>query len=276
MHLCLNFFNLLKPFIFPGREMQRGSPSLDLRWSCVCFLAVASGLRVCEQKNWQEALGPSARLFQDAQGPVSELPRSSHVVTASLSGDVAAPGEGPTPLAGAPGRGQRLPCSVVRAGGGWRVDPPLGAPSRPRNLCLPPVSPVIPVLLGFHHSPAGQVRASHAEEKLCCPSCGQPTLVPPGFLSWPHPGPCPQPAALGPHAPLRKAFPSVCLSVWWTHPPSRVPSGLTVWNLFWRGVWTGQDLPQVLSPTASSHPHSPLSRLQLSAPGGRFVTLCLF
>ena len=138
MHLCPNFFILLKPSIFLGREMRQGSPSLDLRWSCVCFLAVASGLRVCERKNWQEALGPSARLFQDAQGPVSELPSFSRVVTESLSGDVAAPGVGPTPLAGAPGRGQRLPCSVVRAGGGWRVDPPLGAPSGPRSLYLPP------------------------------------------------------------------------------------------------------------------------------------------
>lgn len=86
----------------------------------MCFLAVASGLHVCEQRNWQEALGPSPHLLQDAQGPVSELPSSSRVVTESLSGDVAAPGEEPTPLAGPLGEASGAPalCSGQGAGGG--------------------------------------------------------------------------------------------------------------------------------------------------------------
>ena len=58
-------------------------------------------------------------------------------------------------------------------GRGWMADPLLRAPSRPRSLYLPPVSPVIPVLVGTHHSPISQVRSPHTEEKLCCPSCGQ-------------------------------------------------------------------------------------------------------
>ena len=98
------------------------------------------------------ALSPS---FSGRSGPVSQLSASSRVVAESLSGGVAAPGEGPAPLAGAPVRGQRCPCSVARAGGGggWMADPLLRAPSRPRSLYLPPVSPVIPVLVGTHHSP---------------------------------------------------------------------------------------------------------------------------
>lgn len=169
---------------------------------------------------------------------------------------------------------------LLCAQGRGRVEgrPTTQSPSRPRSLYLPRISPVIPVLLGFHHSPVSQVRSSHAEQKLRCPSCGQLHPRPSGRSLMAPPGPLPPACSPWSTCSLEEGL-SLCLSVCLSGgltPPFRVP----VWarcaepflarSLDWTGLASGPESGCLFTPALSPLP------VQLSAPGGRFVPLCRF
>lgn len=156
------------------------------------------------------ALSPS---FSGRSGPVSELPASSRVVAESVSGGVAAPGEGPAPRAGAPGRGQQRPPG--QGVGGWqtyRSEPPQGP-----GVCIYTRLPC-DSWLGFITAPG--VRSGHLTRKMPSFLWGS-THVPQGFFLGPHLGPLPPACRPWSRCSLEGGL-SLCLSGGLT-PPFRVP-----------------------------------------------------
>lgn len=178
------------------------------------------------------------------------------------SGGAAAPGEGPALAAGAlPGEASSaLP--VARAG---RMADLRSEPLKAQESAFTPVSPVIP---GWDSS---------QPQKPCQVTYTEDAVLPVGLhprpaFSWgPTLAPCPQPAGLGPDAPLREAFPPVCL----VDSPHLLqgPCVARCAEPSWRIAWNGPS--PVLSPAALPALVS-LPPVQLSAPGGRFVPLGLF
>ena len=145
----------MKPFIFPGREMQRGGLSVDLNWPCRVFSGLwlqdfVSVSRGSGRRPW----GPLPIFFRTLRA----CERTVHLLSCGRRIPFwwrCSPRRGARPSCRSPWARPVAPllCGQGGWGGGWMAGPPLRAPSRPRSLYLPPVSPVIPVLVGTHHSP---------------------------------------------------------------------------------------------------------------------------
>lgn len=233
---------LLKPFVFPGHERQRGGPSVDLSRPCRVF----SGLRL------QAVMSVSRGSGKRPWGPLPiffRMLRACERAACLLSCGCripfwwrCSPRRGASPSCGGPWARPAAP--LLRGQGrGW-VDgrPTAQSPPQGPGVCIYTRLPC-DSWLGFITAP--EVRSGHLTRKMPSFLWGS-THVPQGFFLGPHLGPLPPACRPWSRCSLEGGL-SLCLSGGLT-PPFRVP----VWprcaepSLAQSIAWNG--LTSVLSP----------------------------